>query len=603
MKRRTRPVVLLSFAIAGLIAASLPAEAQTLPGTRPPVRCQPVDTKMLTLPYALEYGLSASALQTKYFGSSTSASDGSFHDQGYRPVRLTGYVDGGEVRYATKWVRDGSMQWQSRFGMTGDQFHQRFLTLKDQGFQILDASGYNTPSGTRYADIWVKNPAKPRWAVTRDVPADQLDLLKLSMRAEGLAPTHVEGYVGAKLQPHFIVTWIESSCEWAMDEQLTGAQYQAFFDASVATMRPVHVDAYAWDASLVRFAGIFWRQPGPAFRASHGQHWYGFQALVNHGSCDGYVLDNLYGMELPDQWNAFGGIWSYAGVPAVNAASPLATRVRRHVDCAPGRAGSALINVTTGETVLAHGDQLFGTASACKAWVLFALLRKADAENIDLDATEIDGKTLTTLATEMIVDSNNASTNTLIDYVGMAAVNDELDGLGLSATRLQRYLTGGGSAHGLGSWFDDFKAGWDNVTTPRELATFWRLVYQNDGLLSGDAYDRYLAITGAAPANANDALSAGYDPTHVDIFVKAGAKTYSGVAGDFAHRPQLKTHRIRSEGGVMAFANGNLIFYATVSDEADKDLPDSTVACVGWEAAKAWGGTSPGEGAGQCTYP
>ena len=96
---------------------------------------------------------------------------------------------------------------------------------------------------------------------------------------------------------------------------------------------------------------------------------------------------------------------------------------------------------------------------------------------------------------------------------------------------------------------------------------------------------------------------AGYDPAFVDLFNKAGAKTYTGTVGDFAHRPQLASFRIRSEGGVMQFANGNLVFYAVLSDEADPSASDSTVACVGWEAAKQWGGTSPGTSGGTCQYP
>jgi hypothetical protein len=598
----------VAFTVATVLAtlAAPPVHAQARLGstpTQPPARCQPVDAKLLTAPYTFEYGVSPSELQSKFFGTSAVADDGSYNDDGYRPVRLTGYVDNGSVRYATKWIRDGGPEWKSRFGMTGNDFHNRYLALKDQGFMILDASGYNTPAGLRYADIWVKNTDKVRWAVTRDGPANQMDALKLSMRHEGLAPTHVEGYIGATLLPHFIVTWIESPCEWTMDEQLSGPEYQAFFDASTVTMRPIHADAYVYDSSLVRFAGIFWRQNGPAFRATHGQHWYGFQASLNHDSCDGYALDNVYGMELPDQWNAFGGIWSYRGTPSVSAASSLATRVNYRVNCAPGRAGAALINATTGDTVLSHPDQWFSTASGSKPWGLFALLRKADAEDIDLDTTFVGAKTLTTLATEMIVNSNNASTNTIFDYVGISAINDELAALGLEVSRIQRYMTGGGSAHGLGNWFDDFKAGWDNFTTPRELATFWRLVYENAGLLSGDAYDRFLAITGATSTTANNAFDAGYDPASVIFFNKAGSKTYNGVVGDFAHRPQLDTHRIRSEGGVMSFTNGNLVFYAVLSDEADPALTDATIPCVGWEAAREWGGADPGDSGGTCIYP
>src|SRR5687768_7004989 len=289
-----RSVFIASF---GVIIAPPAAEAQTsrsTPTSGAPMRCVPADAKLITAPYALEYGLTSAELQSTYFGSTTDSNDGSFNDQGFRPVRLTGYVDDGEVRYATKWVRDGGPAWKSQFGLTGAQFHARYLTLPGEGYYLLDASGYNTAAGIRYADIWLKNTAGVGWAVTRDVPANQMDALKLAKRNEGLAPTHIEGYIGPDLLPRFIITWIKSSCEWAMEEQLTGDEYQAFFDASTATMRPIHVDAYAYDTSLVRFAGIFWRQPGPAFRASHGQHWYGFQATANRDVCDGFSPDSIY---------------------------------------------------------------------------------------------------------------------------------------------------------------------------------------------------------------------------------------------------------------------------------------------------------------------
>ena len=94
---------------------------------------------------------------------------------------------------------------------------------------------------------------------------------------------------------------------------------------------------------------------------------------------------------------------------------------------------------------------------------------------------------------------------------------------------------------------------------------------------------------GAAPTTAAGALDAGYDPAFVDFFNKAGAKTYTGSVGDFAHRPQLGTHRVRSEGGVMQFGGGDLVLYAVISDEADPVSSDTTIACVGWEGGEAVG--------------
>ena len=582
-----------------LLVSTLAASA----ATSDPQRCPNYDPTILHSAYVFNYGLTPSQLQTTFYGDANKLNDGSHADTGYRPVRLTGYVDGAEVRYATKWVKDGAGAWSSQFGLTGAQFHERYLDLKARGYRIIDASAYVTAAGVRYADIWLRNTAGIGWAVTRDVPAAQMAALKADMRAQGYAPTHVEGYSNGA-STAYIATWESSSCDWALEEGLSSAQYQAFYDASKATMRPVHVDAYVAGSNL-QYASIFWRQPGPPVRATHGQHWYRLQAKLNRAACDGYVPETFYGAELPDGWETFGGIWSYSGTPNVNAASSVSTRINYQVNCAQGRAGAAFINTTTGETVTAHGDQVFGSASAIKITVLYGLLRKADAENFGLEFIKIDGVDLATLATGMIVNSNNAYTNTLIDFVGRAKINDELAALGLKVVRVNRYLSGGPSAHGLGSWFDDFKNGYDNFVTPRELATLWRRLYENNGLLSAKSYDRFRTITNSAPSLMNDVLPANYDPTNVAINAKAGGKSYPGVPGDFAHRPQLGSHEIASEGGAMVFSNDQRVFYAVIVDETAPGASKAAIACTGWEAAKTWAaaGTDEGDGAGFCGYP
>jgi beta-lactamase class A len=585
------------------VLASLSLLASLFAAATAPQRCDAVDPATLHAPYAFSYGLSTSQLQSTFYGKSNVANDGSHNDAGYRPLRLTGYVDGGEVRYATRWIKDGNTGWSSQFGLTGAQFHARFVDLKAQGYRLIDASGYTTAGGVRYADVWVKNTAGIGWAVSRDVLPAQMNALEAHMRGQGFAPTRIEGYtLGGGTR--YIVTWVTSGCDWLLEEALSSAQYQAFFDAHVATMRPLHVDAYTV-GSKVQFASIFWRQAGPPVRASHGQHWYMFQASLNDGSCDGYVPETFYGLELGGGWETFGGIWSYRGVPSVDANSSAGTRIAYQVNCAQGRAGAAFINASTGESVLVNADQTFGSASAIKSTVLYALLRKADAEDIDLDATEVDGVSLAELATTMIEDSSNSATNTLIDYVGRAQVNAELAALGLQVIRVNRYLTGGPSAHGLGSWFDDFKAGHDNLVTPRELATFWRRVYENTGLLSTKSHDFFLTVTDRAATLMNDALPGGYDPAFVRIHDKPGGKTYGGVVGDFAHRPQLGAHKVAAEGGVMLFANGQRVFYAAMVDQAAPAASLAAIACTGWEAAKTWAGvgSDEGDGAGFCDYP
>lgn len=573
--------------VATLALSASPADAQAEP-TRDKA-CEDYNRELLEAPYVFQYGVSPADLQKNFYGDGNVANDGSYNDAGYNPVHVSGYVDNGEVKYATKWARFESPAWNSRFGLTSNQFHDRYLALKGT-HRLMSASGYNTPAGLRYADVWVKNTAGTGWAVTRDVLAGDIDGVKADMQGKGYAPVRIEGYDLPQKGRAFIVVWVKMDCRWEMHEDLTSAQYQAEFDANIGSVRLTHVDSYL-DGSQTRYAGIWWKQSGPALRATHDQHWYKFQRSFNNNSCDGYVLDNFYAMEGSDGWNNFGGVWTYRDTPNVSASSSLSARVDYHIDCTDGRGTAILINAATGETVGAHADQVTGSASAIKATILYALMRKVDDEGLDMDTDTYNGQTLTTLATTMMVNSNNANTNDLIDFVGMDQVNEEIDNLGLTVTTLNRYMSG------HPTMWASFTSGNDNFTTARELATFYKKVWENDGLLSDDAYDRFWDIAEQVGLSSNN-LSAGLDAD----YGKPGSMTYNGLPGDFDHRPQLGTHDISSEAGVMEFSNGNLVFYAVLLDERDTGSDADAIQCIGWEAAKEWSGQAVADAA-VCAYP
>jgi beta-lactamase class A len=401
-------------------------------------------------------------------------------------------------------------------------------------------------------------------------------------------------------------TYVGTGCQWDLEFNLSSGDYQTLADANYDDTRLIHVDSYQ-DGQIARYAGIWWDQAGPTLAASHGRHWYKFQRQLNNRSCEGYVLDNFYGDEAPSGWNYFGGIWSYRAPPDVTDTSSLQTRVNHHINCADGRAGAAIVNVTTGETVMSHADEVFGTASSIKAFVLFALLRKADEEGVNLATKKIDGDSLMTHATKMIQVSSNSAANTLIKYVTMDKVNEEIhETLGLTVTRLDRYLSGGPSAHGLGSADDDYKAGYDNFSTPRELALFYQKVWENEGaLLSLSARTTFYAITDLPNAVVNDVLNEqvpNFDPTFVQINNKPGGKAYSGLPGDFAHRPQLGDHKVTADAGMMQFSNGQIVFYAMIVDDADINGTYRSISCSGWEVGKEYSGVPVGSPA-DCAYP
>src|SRR3954463_14372928 len=160
----------------------------------------------------------------------------------------------------------------------------------------------------------------------------------------------------------------------------------------------------------------------------------------------------------------------------------LEKEIQRVADSLDGVMGVAILDLTNGDVILLHPDDVFAQASSIKIAVLAELYRQdqagkgaklSDAYVVRSEDMVADsdimlgltaGKTTLTnrdLATMMVAVSDNAATNVLIDRVGMENVNAMLTQLGLTQTRLRRHMM-------------DVKAaqeGRENTASPRELVT------------------------------------------------------------------------------------------------------------------------------------
>ena len=176
-----------------------------------------------------------------------------------------------------------------------------------------------------------------------------------------------------------------------------------------------------------------------------------------------------------------------------------------------GTMGVAIQDLTDGRTILLNPDAVFAQASCIKVTVLAELYRQqqqseegatgkarladlytVNASDLVADSSIMGGLTpgvtrVTNrdLATFMVAVSDNSATNVLIDRVGMQNVNAMLDSLGLTHTRLQRKMM-------------DVKAarqGRENLSTPREMMTFFANLYQGKVLKKArtDEYFKQLA--------------------------------------------------------------------------------------------------------------
>jgi beta-lactamase class A len=159
-----------------------------------------------------------------------------------------------------------------------------------------------------------------------------------------------------------------------------------------------------------------------------------------------------------------------------------------------GVLGVAILDLTTGQQLLVHPDEVFAQASSIKIAVLAELYHQAEqsaagmtgksklndryiVRTADLvpDSSIMGGLTpgvtsLTNrdLATIMVAVSDNSATNVLIDRVGMDNVVALTQRLGLSHTQLRRKMM-------------DLKAaaeGRENISTPREMMQLLEQLYR-----------------------------------------------------------------------------------------------------------------------------
>jgi beta-lactamase class A len=149
-----------------------------------------------------------------------------------------------------------------------------------------------------------------------------------------------------------------------------------------------------------------------------------------------------------------------------------------------GVVGYDIVDLTSGDRISHLENESFPTASSIKLAIVYELFKQAAAralrldETIQLDRAKAVGGTgvlrdlgtptlsLRDYATLMVTVSDNTATNVLIDRLGMNAINERMQALGLTGTRLRRHMMDTAAA----------TRGDENVSTPAELARLLQII-------------------------------------------------------------------------------------------------------------------------------
>jgi hypothetical protein len=152
--------------------------------------------------------------------------------QGYRLVHVSGYGVSGKAYYAAIWDKSAGPAWVARHGMTSAQYQQEFDKYGKEGYRLVHVSGYGVSGKAHYAAIWEKK-SGPAWAARHGMTSAQYQEEFDKYGQQGYRLVQVSGYnVGG--QAYFAAIWEKASGPaWVARHGMASGLYQFEFDKLV----------------------------------------------------------------------------------------------------------------------------------------------------------------------------------------------------------------------------------------------------------------------------------------------------------------------------------------------------------------------------------
>ena len=132
-----------------------------------------------------------------------------FFAQGFRLVDVSGYAEGGVAKYAALWERpSNNYAWVARHGLTSAQYQQAFNTYTAQGYRPVKVDGYVVNGVDYYAAIWDKAPS-PSWVARHGLTSAQYQAEADKWVAQGYKITVVSAYTLGSNQDRYAAIFVK----------------------------------------------------------------------------------------------------------------------------------------------------------------------------------------------------------------------------------------------------------------------------------------------------------------------------------------------------------------------------------------------------------
>ena len=258
-----------------------------------------------------------------------------------------------------------------------------------------------------------------------------------------------------------------------------------------------------------------------------------------------------------------------------------------------GVIGVAIVDLTDGNQLVIAGDEVFPVASSIKIAILAELYRQSQRPDSHAKLTDLytmnaadlvdssaimagltPGVTRVTnrdLAVFMVTVSDNAATNVLIDRVGLDNINRMLENQNLINTRLRRKMID----------LDAAKAGRENTSTPREMATLLENIYRCKVLDSSSTADFIRVLS-----TPKESYIPRYLPEDLQVANKPGS-----LAG------------VRSDCGIIFVPRRPFIISVMTTYVGDEKAAEEAIARIAEAAFKYFDIVGASSGYGRILYP
>jgi hypothetical protein len=286
-------------------------------------------------PWVARHGLSPSQYQQ--------ALD-TYVQQGYRLIDIGGYSIGeiegfepeGQVEYAAFaaiWEKSPGPELVTRYLMKPSQYQQAFDTYVQQGYRLIDISGFSVAGNVFYAAIWEKEEG-PAWVARHGLSPSQYQQEFNKYAEEGVRLKRISGYARQGKARYAAIWEKEEGPAWVARHGLSPSQYQQALDTYVQQgYRPVNVSCYNVDGNA-RYAAIWEQRSGPHWVARHGLTASQYQQAFDTYLQQGYRLVNVSGCNVGGNAR-YAAIW-VGGCPQITypfrddfAAPPIKCQYRK----------------------------------------------------------------------------------------------------------------------------------------------------------------------------------------------------------------------------------------------------------------------------------